>query len=104
MLSVRHSTVLGLLIALLASSGLAQEDDANEPPEASACIACIRIRVGLPRVVRGPAPNIADNPFSEVKLSDDRFRGFTANATTYAIDGDEPWEMGGPAVAVLKPG
>jgi hypothetical protein len=105
MARARWFTMLGLLGATFAPPGLARaEDPKDEHPNAAPCIECVHIRVGLPRVVRGPGPNIADNPFSEIKLDDDRFRGFTASATTLAIDGHEPWDMGGPAVAVLKPG
>ena len=64
----------------------------------------LRIRVGAPLVARGPAPNIADSAFSAVELPDGKFRGFTANATTWAIDGSHPYDMAGAAVAVLKPG
>jgi hypothetical protein len=64
----------------------------------------IRIRVGVPLVARGPAPNIADAAFTEVRLPDGRFRGFTATGPTFAIDGKEPYDMGGPAATVLKPG
>jgi hypothetical protein len=66
--------------------------------------ASIRLRVGVPLVARGPAPNIADAAFTEVGLPDGRFRGFTAAGTTFAIDGKHPYEMGGPAATVLKPG
>ncbi len=66
--------------------------------------ASIRIRVGTPLVARGPAPNIADAAFTEVRLPGGRFRGFTAAGTTFAIDGKEPYDMGGPAATVLKPG
>jgi hypothetical protein len=66
--------------------------------------ASIRVRVGTPLVARGPAPNIADNSFTGVRLPNGRFRGFTAAATTFAIDGKEPYDMGGQAATVLKPG
>jgi hypothetical protein len=66
--------------------------------------ASIRVRVGVPLVARGPAPNIADNWFTEVELPDGRFRGFTAAGTTFAIDGKQPYDMGGQAATVLKPG
>jgi hypothetical protein len=68
------------------------------------CTECVRIRVGLPRVARGPAVDIADNRFSEIRLPDGRFRGFDAHGDTRAIDGDRPWDMGGPARTVLVPG
>jgi hypothetical protein len=64
----------------------------------------IRIRVGVPLVARGPAPNIADAAFTEVRLPGGRFRGFTAAGTTFAIDGKAPYDMGGQAATVLKPG
>ncbi len=64
----------------------------------------IRIRVGVPLVARGPAPNIADAAFTEIRLPDGRFRGFTAAGTTFAIDGKAPYDMGGPAATVLKAG
>jgi len=76
-------------------SGLrrAQAPEAKKRQQNSTpCIECIRIRVGVPMVVRGPAPDIED--FTEIQLSGGRFRGFVAGAKTYAIDGDHPLEMG----------
>lgn len=64
----------------------------------------LRIRVGLPRVVRGPSANMADNRFTEIQLPDGRFRGFDAHADTRIIDGKQPWDMGGPERTVLGPG
>jgi hypothetical protein len=66
--------------------------------------ASIRVRVGTPLVARGPAPNIADAAFTEIRLPNALFRGFTAAGTTFAIDGKEPYDMGGRAATVLKPG
>ena len=66
--------------------------------------ASIKIRVGTPLVARGPAPNIADAGFTEIRLPNGLFRGFTAAGTTFAIDGKHPYDMGGPAATVLKPG
>jgi len=71
-------------------------------PNSTFCIECLRIRVGPPTVVRGPAPDIED--FTEIRLPGGRFRGFVAGAKTYAIDGDSPWDMGGPARVVLDRG
>jgi hypothetical protein len=65
------------------------------------CTECIRVRVGLPIVVQGPGPGIPDNPFNEIQLPNGRFRGFSASATTYAIDGASPSDMGGTPVPVL---
>jgi hypothetical protein len=63
----------------------------------------IRVRVGVAYVARGPGA-IADSWFTELKLPDGRYRGFTALGPTLAIDGKEPYSMGGPAVTALKPG
>jgi hypothetical protein len=60
--------------------------------------------VGTPLVARGPAGNIADNWFTEIRLPDGRFRGFTAGGVTWAVEGNQPYNMGAPAPAVLKPG
>lgn len=68
------------------------------------CPQCIRIRVGVPIVARGPAPGIPDSKFTAIKLPNGGFRGFSASTTTYAIDGAKPWAMGGKAVPVLRPG
>ena len=88
---------------LLPSSIRAQNTPRPQAVEAT-CLECIRIRVGLPRVVRGPSLEIADNHFTEIHLPDGRFRGFDANAQTHAIDGIHPWDMGGTARTVLMPG
>jgi hypothetical protein len=66
--------------------------------------ATLRFRVGVPLVARGPAPNIADSSFTAIELPNGKFRGFTAAGTTWAIDGNHPYDMGGTAVAVLKAG
>jgi hypothetical protein len=66
--------------------------------------ASMRVRVGVPLVSRGPAGNIADNWFTEIQLPNGKFRGFTAGATTFAIDGNQPYSMSGQAATVLKPG
>lgn len=68
------------------------------------CPQCIRIRVGVPMVARGPSPGVPDSQFTSIKLPNGQFRGFSANATTYAIDGARPWAMSGKAVSVLRPG
>ena len=101
-----RSTVRAVLLitALLPTNFVYAEEAKNASAGAATCIECIRIRVGLPRVVRGPAIDIADNHFSEIRLPDGRFRGFDAHGETRAIDGKRPWDMGGPARAVLRQG
>jgi hypothetical protein len=64
----------------------------------------IKVRVGTPLVARGPAPNIADAAFTEIRLANGLFRGFTAAGITFAIDGKHPYDMGGKAATVLKAG
>ncbi|RBP06393.1 hypothetical protein DFR50_13113 [Roseiarcus fermentans] len=64
----------------------------------------MRVRVGPPLVVRGPAPDIADDSFTEIELPNGLFRGFTAAGTTIAIDGKTPHDMGGKARTVLGRG
>ena len=66
--------------------------------------ATLRVRVGVPLVARGPAPDIADAAFTAIRLPNGKFRGFTAGGTTWAIDGSHPYDMGGTGNAVLKPG
>lgn len=68
------------------------------------CIACMSIRVGLPRVARGPSADIADNRFTEIELPNGSFRGFDAHGDTRAIDGTQPWDMGAPGRVVLGRG
>jgi hypothetical protein len=96
---------LGCLLLFFSAAVFAQPGDTTKAqPHDATCIECICIRVGLPRVVRGPDGTAVDNTVSEIKLPNVRFRGFTAVGTSWAIDGDKPWDMGGPAVPVLKPG
>jgi hypothetical protein len=96
----------------LSDSACAPDVQGKPPPQAPAQQvkksadqgAAIRVRVGVPLVARGPAPNIADAPFTEIQLPTGIFRGFTAAGTTFAIDGTHPYDMGGDAATVLKPG
>jgi hypothetical protein len=80
-----------------------QAADTNNPQEAAPCMDCISIRVGLPKIVQGPGPGIPDSSFTMARLPNGRFHGFSANVTTYAIDGDSPWEMAGTPMRVLGP-
>jgi hypothetical protein len=66
-------TLFSLVIAMLPPS-LVEAGDTKDPPNPALCIECLKIRVGLPRVVRGPAPNTVDNTFSEIKLPNGRYR------------------------------
>ncbi len=68
------------------------------------CVDCISVRVGPPVVVRGPFPDEIDAAFAAIKLPDGRFRGFSANGITYAIDGPSLFDLDGERQAVLFPG
>ena len=91
-----------LAMAGLAAVALAGADTTR--PAAGLCVECLTVRLGPPRVVRGPFPDELDTTFSALKLEQGGFRGFSANGATYAIDGDEVWEMGGARRVVLGPG
>lgn len=86
-------------LAGLAILGMAGTTDAKE-----ICIECLSVRVGPPVVIRGPFPDELDATFSALKLPDGTFRGFSANGTTYAIDGPALSELDGPREAVLEAG
>jgi hypothetical protein len=68
------------------------------------CHECIRFRVGLPIIEQGPAGAVADDKFTEIRLPDGRFRGFTAAGETFAIDGSDPSDMRGPMRKILGRG
>jgi len=68
------------------------------------CVDCINVRVGPPQVVRGPFPDELDAAFAAIRLPDGRFRGFTANGHTYAVEGATLSDMSGPRRAVLEQG
>jgi hypothetical protein len=87
-------------LALLSMAAAAYAQSAK----ADACVECVRVRLGVPLVARGPAGDIADNWLSEIELPNGKFRAFTAAGTTWAIDGKTPYDMGGPGVTVLKRG
>lgn len=90
-MKIRHKAILlsALSIAFL-SDAMSQ----------SLCIECISIRVGRPLVIRGPAASDLDTTFSQVKLSNNERRGFSANATSNYATGLEPWSMGGATTAI----
>jgi hypothetical protein len=94
----RYCNLVAVLAIAILSSRLAPTQAQEKVVDA------MRVRVGVPLVARGPAPNIADNDFNEIQLPNGKFRGFTAAGTTFAIDGNKPYDMGGTAVVVLKPG
>jgi hypothetical protein len=98
MRKIRRRVILAILLATIGVHP-AQADAAGAP-----CPQCIKIRVGVPMVARGPSPGIPDSQFTAIKLPNGRFRGFSASSTSYAIDGTKPWTMSGTAVPVLRPG
>ncbi len=62
------------------------------------------VRLARPHVVRGPANDEMDQPLSELLLGAGGFRAFSANATTYGVDGPDVFSIGGARTAVLTPG
>lgn len=75
-----------------------------QAPAALDCVKCLKVRVGPAVVLRGPSADELDAPFSALKLDDGSFRGFSANGTTYAIDGRTLSEMSGERRAILTAG
>ncbi len=70
----------------------------------SFCTQCLTIRIGRPLVTRGPAGDELDTTYNAIKLASGQRRGFTSNASSYAVDGAEPWSTGGARRRVLSPG
>lgn len=89
------AAVTGLSLPAFAQDG---------PPGAVPCVDCLSVRVGPPVVVRGPFPDELDAPFTAVRLPDGGMRGFSANGTTYAIEGATIWDMAGARRPVLTAG
>lgn len=87
------------LAVLAFSVGLTATASAEEP-----CVSCLEVRVGLPIVARGPYPDELDASFTALRLADGSMRGFSANGTTYAVDGATLLDMEGQRTAVLPPG
>lgn len=85
------------LLGSLATAGPGRADS-------ELCVDCVRVRVGPPVVARGPFPDELDASFSALKLADGSFRGFSANGSTYAIEGSSLWDMGGQRREVLQAG
>lgn len=86
-------TMFGLLAALSPAAG---QDEI--------CLDCISVRVGTPMVVRGPFPDELDAPLSALRLADGRLRAFTANSTTYAVEGTSLFDLRGQRTPVLEAG
>jgi hypothetical protein len=94
---------------VVASCGDLQRDNDTPSTEALAtlttvCTDCVQIRVGRPLIARGPYADELDNAFNEIQLSNGQHRGFSANATSYVMNGADPWSMAGARTAVMSPG
>jgi hypothetical protein len=92
--------------ALLGAAGFVALAGAATPSLAAdaLCIDCVSVRIGPPTVIRGPFPDELDATFSALKLPDGTFRGFSANGTTYAIDGPSLADLDGERRPVLDAG
>ena len=100
---MKGASLLAGVVFALAGPGPSTAAEAPHP-NGDFCVQCLRVRVGPPEVVRGPLADELDAPFSALKLPDGSFRGFSANATSYAIEGGSVQDMGGQRAAVLQPG
>ncbi|MCR6672915.1 hypothetical protein [Devosia ginsengisoli] len=89
--------VIALTVLGMSASGPARAMD-------DICIDCVEVRVGTPIVIRGPFPDELDATFTALKLPDGTFRGFSANGSTYAVDGPTLQDMGGQRRDVLQAG
>jgi hypothetical protein len=105
---LRAVMVSALAVLCPIAGGTAQADPAARPvaivPPRAVCVGCLSVRVGLPRIVIGPTSNLADAHWSEVRMSEGSFRGFTSNSSSYLLAGGAVWSFGGPVAAVLQPG
>jgi len=93
---------VGVAAALLAFCALLTASSAQ--PQQPFCPQCLSVRIGPPKIIRGPSGQESDAPFVVLKRADGSFRGFTSNHRTYAIDGSSPLDMGGQKRVVLQPG
>ncbi len=89
------------LITAIAAVALAGSQGASAQSD---CIECLSVRVGPPMVVRGPFPDELDASFTAVRLPDGTMRGFSANGTTYAVDGKSIEDMDGVRQPVMTGG
>ncbi|MBU1333794.1 MAG: hypothetical protein KJ944_18780 [Alphaproteobacteria bacterium] len=92
-----HAAGLVALVILSAAAGPVNGND-------EICVDCVQVRVGPAHVIRGPFPDELDAPFTALKLDDGTFRGFSANGSTYAIEGPTLWDMAGERREVLQAG
>lgn len=101
---MKQATFLSLLLVLIALPAEAQDSSAGAPAVTPAfCLECLSVRVGPPRVIRGPFPDELDSAFSALVLPDGSFRGFSSNSTAYAVDGADIRSMDGARRQVLGP-
>ncbi len=63
----------------------------------------LKIRVGAPFITLGPAPNMIDNLFNSIKLSDNSFLCFTANSYSYKMTGSDPFCQKSNLTSVIGP-
>ena len=91
---------LAVVLFGLATQLCAQQSD--HPPVYPFDTNALRVRLGVPRVVRGPSGQAGDSTFSEIRLPYGIFRGFTGTGQSIAIDGNAPWDMSASGVVVLK--
>ncbi|STX29185.1 Uncharacterised protein [Legionella beliardensis] len=69
----------------------------------SSDIQSIKIRVGAPFITLGPAPNIIDNLFNSIRLTNNSYLCFTANSYSYKMTGSDPLCQKSKLTAVIGP-
>jgi hypothetical protein len=101
----RRRFLVTLILLFSALDSLSAMGVVEAPAETSSfCIVCLKIRVGLPRIARGPAADIADNRFSEIQLPDGASAASTRMAILVPSTGPIHGIWAGPARTVLTPG
>lgn len=99
-----HPLLRTASLAALAGLGLVAATAPGRAAENEICTDCLQVRVGPPVAVRGPFPDELDAPFTAIRLDDGSFRAFSANGTTYVIDGKDIWDLAGPRRPVMEAG
>ena len=89
-----------LSVAALLAGGLSASP--AQPQEL--CAECLAIRLGPPKIVRGPTGMESDAPFVVIKLRNGQFRGFTSNHAHLCDRRRVAGDMGGPKRVVMQPG
>ena len=89
--TVIHDSALLPLAAILIACGLTSS--AAQPQ--SLCAECLSVRLGPPKIVRGPSGQESDAPFVVIKLATANSAASPPTTAPMPIDGATPVDMGG---------